>query len=79
MHCRMLADMSWLSCVSRCFLASIFPTRATVLCIAAQSKGVHRGSDSSTQMLRRGEHVLFSGSYRPPMASWTNVPFSRSL
>lgn len=35
MHCRMLADMSWLSCVSRCFLASIFPTRATVLCMTA--------------------------------------------
>ena len=31
MHCRMLADMSWFSCVSRCFLASILPTRATVL------------------------------------------------
>ena len=27
MHCRMLADISWLSCVSRCFFASIFPTR----------------------------------------------------
>ena len=31
MHCRMFADMSWFSCVSRCFLASILPTRATVL------------------------------------------------
>ena len=31
MHCRMFADMSWLSCASRCFLASILPTRATVL------------------------------------------------
>ena len=31
MHCRMFADMSWLSCVSRCFLASILPTRAIVL------------------------------------------------
>ncbi len=38
MHCRMLADMSWLSCVSRCFLASILPTRATVLRMAKASE-----------------------------------------
>ena len=41
MHCRMLADISWLSCVSRCFFASIFPTRATVLCSASLSMQCH--------------------------------------
>ncbi len=44
MHCRMLADMSWLSCVSRCFLASIFPTRATVLRMATALDRCMNGS-----------------------------------
>ena len=62
MHCRMLADISWLSCVSKCFLASILPTRATVLRLTKASGRCVDGTivayrcSSSCQDARMGAH-----------------------